>query len=212
MRLSQLFGVEEGSENFMKRIYQPSRDEEKLVRRITKELENIAKKKFKMKEPSVKFNYTDGLHYERIHQNKDISVTITDSQKEIAMRIMVAYGQLLYYELKDNKKIYVAKLRDIAQNRNFKMENGEWLDTVFTSNNASDIYEKDEEDLFDRFEPLPDSRYIRNRKDYVDNSSKQNKNVDEEEERYLDWKRRQEYCRRFREEHGTDSIMVSDEY
>lgn len=42
MRLSQLFGVEEGSENFMKRIYQPSRDEEKLVRRITKELENIA--------------------------------------------------------------------------------------------------------------------------------------------------------------------------
>lgn len=189
----------------MQQHYDPSNDEIKVMKNIEKELLNIAKKRFQMKDPCVKFNYNDGLHYERMQQNKDISVTIYNEEKTINMRVMINFGLLIYYQIRGKDKVYVTKLKDIVKYKNTNIKKGHWVSSGFIYCDCEPCDKLDKElgeYVPKEFEKIPDPKY----------NHKEEKVQDDEEDRYMDFLMRQMYCEEFRETYGTDSIEVTDEF
>lgn len=192
----------------MQQYYDPSKDEKKIILEIEERLVIIAKEKFKMKNPYVRFNYNNGLHFERMHQDKEISVSLIDYEENVLIRVLISNGLLIYYKY-NGEKFYVAKLKEIAKNKNRIIKKGRWIDPDFerlvkiSKNKHKKKEEKEEEFVYEQ----PSFAISENKPKKVEEND--NSFLDEN---FEDWMKRKAYCQQYREMFGEESILYTDEY
>lgn len=192
----------------MTRYYVPSKDEVKAIDQICKQMQKIATERFLLDDPFIDFPYEDGLHYQKMHEQKEFAMVLRSiNSEDIHVRVMVQNGLLLYYKYK-GEKTYVSKLKDVAKNANVTIRKGHWKQykNNFVPIEVDEKVDNIEDNTFDGYTERP-TFY-----NPVEKKKEQISPEDEWADKYQRYLLRKEYCQQYREMFGTESTEVNEEF
>ena len=191
----------------MTQYYVPSKDEVKVIDKIIEQMKKIATERFLLDNPFIDFPYEDGLHFQKLHENKEFAMILRSiTSDDIHIRVMVQNGILLYYKYK-GEKTYISKLKDVAKNSNVTIRKGHW--EKYKNNFVPvEVKKEIEDNTFDGFTERPTFYNPVEEKEEQEQLSYQDAWADKYQ-RYL---MRKQYCQQFREMFGTESTEVNEEF